>query len=67
MSNRKGLLLAIAIIIMGMFITAGSYAFWSWVSGTNKNVTYKQEISKKVYFSGRISPILILFVLDSSR
>ena len=40
MSNRKGLLLAIAIVIMGMFITAGSYAFWSWASGTNKTVTY---------------------------
>ena len=40
MSKRKGLLLAFVTIIVGLFITAGSYAFWSWTSGTNKSVSF---------------------------
>ena len=49
MNNRKGLLLAIGVILMGVLITAGSYAFWSWQSSPNKSVVFNTSKALKNY------------------
>ena len=38
--NRKYLILFIAIFSLGMLTVGGTYAYWSWASGTNKNVVF---------------------------
>ena len=40
MTRKKAILLSITILFVGMIITAGSYAFWSWSSNTNKNIVF---------------------------
>ena len=47
MSNRKGLLLTIIVIIVGLSITASSYAFWSWAGNNVWSTT-----SLKTYLNG---------------
>ena len=40
MTKKKAILLSITILFIGLIITAGSYAFWSWSSNTNKNIVF---------------------------
>ena len=49
MSNKKGLLLAIGVVLLGLIITAGSYAFWSWNSNPNKSVAFNTSKALRNY------------------
>ena len=49
MDNKKGLLLAIFVLFLGMLITGGSYAFWQWQSTDNKNVTFNIASNLREY------------------
>ena len=49
MDNKKGLLLAVFVLFLGMLITGGSYAFWQWQSTDNKNVTFNIASNLKEY------------------
>ena len=49
MNNRKIIMLVISIIFLGLIITAGSYAFWSWVSSPNKSVAFNTSKALRNY------------------
>ena len=39
-SNKKQVILAIAVLFLGILATVGSYAYWSWSSTTNKSIVF---------------------------
>ena len=39
-SKKSAILYSILVIFCGLLITAGSYAYWSWTSNTNKNIVF---------------------------
>jgi len=49
MGKRKVILYSIVIFLIGLIITGGSYAFWSWNSDNNKNVVFNVSKDLKEY------------------
>ena len=49
MKKNKIILYSIVIFLVGLIITGGSYAFWSWASNTNKNIVFNTAQNLKNY------------------
>ena len=49
MGKKKAILLCITILFIGLIITAGSYAFWSWSSNANKNIVFNTSKELRNY------------------
>ena len=49
MKNKKMLLLTIGVLLIGMLVTAGSFAFWQWRSDTNKNIVFNTSKNLQNY------------------
>ena len=49
MTKKKAILLSITILFIGLIITAGSYAFWSWSSNTNKIIVFNTAMDLQNY------------------
>ena len=49
MKKNKIILYSIVIFLVGLIITGGSYAFWSWTSDTNKNIVFNTAQNLKNY------------------
>ena len=40
MDKKKSIILIITVFLLGILTTAGSFAYWSWQSDTNKNIVF---------------------------
>ncbi len=49
MEKKRIAILTIVIFLVGIIITAGSYAFWSWSSTQNKNIVFNTSNNLKNY------------------
>ena len=50
MNTRKSTILTILIVfLIGMIITRGSYAYFAWASGENKNIIFNTASNLKNY------------------
>ena len=49
MNTKKHIVIVITILLIGLMITAGSYAFWTWSSNTSKNVIFNTADDLKDY------------------
>ena len=49
MTKKKAIMLSITILFIGLIITTGSYAFWSWSSNTNKNIVFNTSKALRYY------------------
>ena len=48
MKNKK-IYLVIAIVLIGLLISGGSYAYWSWISNENKTVVFNTSKNIQEY------------------
>lgn len=51
MKNKRKKYLIIALSIVAIFIFAGTYAYWNWTSGENKNVVFNTSKNLKDYIT----------------
>ena len=49
MEKKKIVILTIVVFFVGIIVTAGSYAFWSWTSTVNKNVVFNTANNLRNY------------------
>ena len=49
MTKKKAIFLSITILFIGLIISAGTYAFWSWSSNSNKNIVFNTAKELKSY------------------
>ena len=40
MDKRRQMISAIGVLFLGALVTAGSFAYWTWLSISNKNVVF---------------------------
>ena len=41
MDSKKKIIMIVGVILAALLITGGSYAFWLWNSGVDKNVVFE--------------------------
>jgi len=49
---RKKLILIICVLFLGVLVTGGTYAYWTWNSDTNKNIVFNtsKELSQYITY-----------------
>ena len=68
MTKKRAILLSVTILFIGLFITVGSYAFWSWSSNTNKNIVFNtsKKLSNYIVYDEGESKFVGDFQISSS-
>ena len=49
MNRKNAIILSIVILLLGLLITGGTYAYWSWTSNTNKTVVFNTSKDLQEY------------------
>ena len=49
MSKKQSIILIIVTFLVGLLVTAGSYAYWSWQSNVNKAVSFNTSKELREY------------------
>ena len=50
-SNRNQIILSIAVLFLGIFVTVGSYAYWTFSSSTNKTIVFNTAADISEYIN----------------
>ena len=51
MKNKKIIYLTIGLLVIGLLISLGTYAYWNWTSSENKNVVFNTSKALKDYIT----------------
>ena len=49
MKNKKIIYLTIGLLVIGLLISLGTFAYWNWTSSENKNVVFNTSNNLKDY------------------
>lgn len=68
MNKKNTIILIISILLLGLLIFGGTYAYWSWTSNTNKNIVFNtaKELIEYVEYDDGESTFLGDFQVSSS-
>ena len=49
MNRKQSIIITISVLLFGLFLAGGTFAFWSWRSNSNTNITFNTANELKDY------------------